>query len=200
MFTRFPPPNEENPAAISTDATGYYAIGFSWFHRERVGALAALETGSRHSFRCGAEHVRVLICLRMAEGVRKIYLCGPIMDADPKAAKDWRTRAKERLAGRFILLDPLRRNFRDNEIDSSNEIVEFDLQDVRAADLLLVNYCKPSLGTAMEVFYASHDLGKFVIAFSPFSYADCSPWMIRYCTKILPDLDSALIYIERHFP
>jgi nucleoside 2-deoxyribosyltransferase len=141
----------------------------------------------------------VLICLRMAEGVRKIYLCGPIMDADPKAAKDWRTRAKERLAGRFILLDPLRRNFRDNEIDSSNEIVEFDLQDVREADLLLVNYCKPSLGTAMEVFYASYDLGKFVIAFSPLGFKDCSPWMVRFCTKILPDLESALIYIERHF-
>jgi nucleoside 2-deoxyribosyltransferase len=102
-----------------------------------------------------------------ASSVRKIYLCGPIMDAEPVAAKDWRTRAKERLAGRFILLDPLRRNFRDKEIDSANEIVEFDLQDVRDADLLLVNYCKPSLGTAMEVFYASHDLGKFVIAFSP---------------------------------
>ncbi|MGH7879586.1 MAG: hypothetical protein ACREQD_08830, partial [Candidatus Binataceae bacterium] len=76
--------------------------------------------------------------------MRKIYLCGPIMDSAPAAAKDWRTRAKERLAGRFILLDPLRRNFRDKEIDSANEIVEFDLQDVREADLLLVNYCKAS--------------------------------------------------------
>jgi nucleoside 2-deoxyribosyltransferase len=141
----------------------------------------------------------VLNCLRMPDGVRKIYLCGPIMDADPHAAKDWRTRAKERLAGRFILLDPMRRNFRDNEIDSSNEIVEFDLQDVRDADLLLVNYCKPSLGTAMEVFYASYDQGKFVIAFSPLSFKDCSPWMVRFCTKILPDLESALVYIERHF-
>ncbi len=122
------------------------------------------------------------------------------MDAETNAAKDWRTRAKERLAGRFILLDPLRRNFRDREIDSANEIVEFDLQDVREADLLLVNYCKPSLGTAMEVFYASHDLGKFVIAFSPFSFQDCSPWMVRFCTKILPDLEGALNYIERHFP
>ena len=120
-------------------------------------------------------------------------------DAEPAAAKDWRTRAKERLAGRFIMLDPLRRNFRDNEIDSANEIVEFDLQDVRDADLLLVNYCKPSLGTAMEVFYAGHDLGKFVIAFSPYTFADCSPWMVRFCTKILPDLESALVYIERHF-
>jgi hypothetical protein len=25
---------------------------------------------------------------------KKIYLCGPIMDDDPDAAKDWRTRAK----------------------------------------------------------------------------------------------------------
>ncbi len=141
----------------------------------------------------------MLACIAMASEVRKIYLCGPIMDAEPAAAKDWRTRAKERLAGRFILLDPLRRNFRDNEIDSANEIVEFDLQDVREADLLLVNYCKPSLGTAMVVFYASHDLGKFVIAFSPLSFADCSPWMVRFCTKILPDLDGALAYIDRHF-
>ena len=141
----------------------------------------------------------VIHYLTMANDARKIYLCGPIMDAEATAAKDWRTRSKERLAGRFILLDPLRRNFRDHEIDSSNEIVEFDLQDVREADIILVNYSKPSLGTAMEVFYASHDLGKFVIAFSPFTFEHCSPWMVRFCTKILPNLESALIYIERHF-
>jgi hypothetical protein len=55
------------------------------------------------------------------------------------------------------------------------------------------------VGTAMEVFYASHDLQKFVIAFSPFKFKQCSPWMVRYCTKIMPDLESALTYIERHF-
>src|SRR5579863_4625979 len=131
--------------------------------------------------------------------IRTIYLCGPIMDSEPAAAQDWRTRAKERLAGRFVLLDPLRRNFRDREIDSANEIVEFDLQDIRDADLLLVNYHKPSIGTAMETFYASYHLGKFVIAFSPLSFADASPWMVRFCTKILPDLDTALAYIEQHF-
>ena len=135
----------------------------------------------------------------MNQDAKRIYLCGPVMDANPDAAKDWRTRAKERLAGRFILLDPMRRNFRDRELDSANEIVEFDLQDIREADLLLVNYCKPSIGTAMETFYASHDQGKFVIAFSPFGFADSSPWMLRFCTKILPDLEAALNYIERHF-
>jgi nucleoside 2-deoxyribosyltransferase len=135
----------------------------------------------------------------MPNQARKIYLCGPIMDANPDTATDWRTRAKERLAGRFILLDPMRRNFRDREIDSANEIVEFDLQDVRDADLLLVNYCKPSIGTSMETFYASYHLGKFVIAFSPLSFADASPWMVRFSTKILPDLEAALAYIEQHF-
>ena len=130
---------------------------------------------------------------------RTIYLCGPIMDASDDESMTWRQRAKERLAGRFVVLDPMRRNFRDREIDSANEIVEFDLQDVRDADILLVNYCKASIGTSMEVFYASHDLGKFVIAFSPASFQDMSPWMVRYCTKILPSVEEAISYIERHF-
>jgi len=121
------------------------------------------------------------------------------MDASGEEAKDWRTRAKEKLAGKFILLDPMRRNFRDREIDSANEIVEFDLQDVRDADILLVNYSKPSIGTSMEVFYASYNLGKFVIAFSPFEFESCSPWMVRFCTKILPSLDDAIAYVEKHF-
>jgi nucleoside 2-deoxyribosyltransferase len=130
---------------------------------------------------------------------KKIYLCGPIQDCPETDSKDWRQRAKERLAGRFILLDPMRRNFRDNEIDSANEIVDFDLQDIRDADLILVNYLKPSIGTAMEVFYAAHDLGKFVITFSPVPYRNCSPWMVRFSTKILPNLDDAIGYIETHF-
>ena len=130
---------------------------------------------------------------------KTVYLSGPIMDCLEDESKTWRQRAKERLAGRFFLLDPLRRNFRDHEIDSANEIVEFDLQDVRDADILLVNYAKPSIGTSMEVFYAAHDQGKFIIAFSPFEFKDMSPWMVRFCTKILPDLDTALDYVERHF-
>lgn len=135
----------------------------------------------------------------MSNTPRKIYLCGPIMDVTSDESTDWRSRAKERLSGKFVILDPMRRNFRDREIDSANEIVDFDLQDVRDADILLVNYGKASIGTSMEVFYASHDLGKFVIAFSPYAYQDMSPWMVKHCTKILPNLQDALTYIDRHF-
>jgi len=131
--------------------------------------------------------------------MKTAYLSGPIMDEHEGVARKWREIAKSLLAPNFRLLNPMRRNFRDKEVDSANEIVEFDLQDVRDADIVLVNYCKPSIGTSMEVFYASHDLGKFVVAFSPFSYKDCSPWMIRYCTKILPNLETACKYLNTHF-
>ncbi len=130
---------------------------------------------------------------------RKIYLCGPIMDEVDGHARAWRGRAKELLSADFLMLDPMRRNFKDREVDSANEIVEFDLQDVRDADIVLVNYSKSSVGTSMEVFYASHVLHKFVIAFSPFSFKDCSPWMVKYCTKILPTLEDAAAYIREHF-
>jgi len=131
--------------------------------------------------------------------MKTIYLSGPIMDEHLGTAREWRESAKTKLSSNFRLLDPMRRNFKDREVDSANEIVEFDLQDVRDADILLVNYNKASIGTSMEVFYAAHDLGKFVIGFSPFSFQDCSPWMVRYCTKILPDLESAVHYLNTHF-
>lgn len=130
---------------------------------------------------------------------KRIYLCGPIMDEHEGHARAWRQKAKELLGQEFTLLDPMRRNFKDREVDSANEIVEFDLQDIRDADIVLVNYNKNSIGTSMEVFYASHDLKKFVIAFSPFSFKDSSPWMVRFCTKILPTLEDAATYIKEHF-
>jgi len=132
-------------------------------------------------------------------GMKKIYLCGPIMDETKGAARQWRQVAHKTLGKQFLILDPMRRNFKDREVDSANEIVEFDLQDVREADILLVNYSKASIGTAMEVFYASHDLGKFVVAFSPFTFKDSSPWMVKYCTKILPTVEDAVTYIKEHF-
>lgn len=131
--------------------------------------------------------------------MKAIYLSGPIMDECEGIARDWREASKVILASEFILLDPMRRSFRDKEIDSANEIVEFDLQDVRDADIILVNYNKPSIGTSMEVFYASHNLGKFVVAFSPFSFKDSSPWMVKYCTKIVPSLEEACAYLKTHF-
>jgi nucleoside 2-deoxyribosyltransferase len=130
---------------------------------------------------------------------KTVYLSGPIMDENAGLARAWRDDAKRLLRDHFRLLDPMRRNFQDRAVDSANEIVEFDLQDIRDCDIVLVNYNKASIGTSMEVFYAAHDLGKFVISFSPFTFKDCSPWMVRYSTKILPTLEEACHYLVTHF-
>ena len=137
--------------------------------------------------------------MNMKDPKKTVYLSGPIMDAHEGTAREWRETAKKLLGANFHLLDPMRRKFVDRQVDSANEIVEFDLQDVRDADLLLVNYNRASIGTSMEVFYAAHDQGKFVVAFSPLEFKDCSPWMAKFCTKILPDLETAVQYINDHF-
>ena len=137
--------------------------------------------------------------MRNQDQRKTIYLSGPIMDEHEGTAREWRTAAKQLLGKDFRILDPMRRKFVDRQVDSANEIVEFDLQDVRDADLLLVNYNRPSIGTSMEVFFAAHDQGKFVVAFSPLEFKDCSPWMAKFCTKILPDLETAAEYINNHF-
>ena len=121
------------------------------------------------------------------------------MDEHEGSAREWRNTAKGLLKDSFRILDPMRRKFVDRQVDSANEIVEFDLQDVRDADIILVNYNKASIGTAMEIFYAAHDQGKFVITFSPFSFRDCSPWIVRFSTKILPSLEDACQYIKMNF-
>ena len=121
------------------------------------------------------------------------------MDEHEGIAREWREIAGSILSDNFKLLDPMRRNFRDREVDSANEIVEFDLQDIKEADIILVNYSKPSIGTSMEVFHASYNLGKFVVVFSPYNFKDCSPWMVRFSTKILPTLEDACSYIKTHF-
>ena len=137
--------------------------------------------------------------MKMEKQVQTVYLSGPIMDEVEGTAREWRETAKKLLQERFRLLDPMRRKFVDRQVDSANEIVEFDLQDVRNSDIVLVNYNRASIGTSMEVFYAAHDQGKFVVAFSPLEYKDCSPWMARFCTKILPTLEDAVDYIITHF-
>jgi len=128
--------------------------------------------------------------------MKKIYLCGPIQFADD--AVSWRKKASYKLKKYFEILDPLRRNFRDNEIYSTNEIVKFDLQDIEDADIVLVNYCKSSIGTSMEVREA-YNRGKFIVAFTDLKEKDWSPWMIYHCTRILKDFDKAVAYIKEHW-
>lgn len=130
--------------------------------------------------------------------MKTIYLCGPIQDCNDVYMNRWREKATQELSVYFNILNPMRRNFRDSEFQSQNEIVQLDLKDVSDSDILLVNYSKPSVGTSMEVFFAQSQ-HKAVVTFTPLDYKDCSPWMVYHSTRVVKNVDEAIKYILKHF-
>jgi nucleoside 2-deoxyribosyltransferase len=127
----------------------------------------------------------------------KIYLCGPINGCTDAEASDWREFMKERLF-QHEHIDPMKRDYRGKEAVAYREIVDLDKADVRAADVILVNYDKPSVGTAMEVFYA-WDLGKPVIVWCR-ADAVISPWLRYHSTCFVHSMAEVIAAIERCSP
>lgn len=84
--------------------------------------------------------------------MKKVYLCGPINKCSDAEATDWREQAKTRLAGKFELVDPMRRDYRGKEHDNVWEIINGDKNDYRNCEIVLAYCPKPSVGTSMEVF------------------------------------------------
>jgi len=131
--------------------------------------------------------------------MKYVYLCGPIKDLSLKEASDWRQKARLDLID-YDCLDPMRRNFKDHELQSRNEIVQLDKADIIEADILLVNATKPSWGTAMEVMFA-HIHHKVIIAFAGL---DCgmktlSPWLAYHATRVFISMEDAVEYIKKQF-
>jgi nucleoside 2-deoxyribosyltransferase len=106
---------------------------------------------------------------------KSIYLCGPINGCTDEECRDWREFIKTQWAGRCI--DPMVRDYRGRENEAYREIVELDKIDVADADIILVNYDKPSVGTSMEVLFA-WQIGKRVIVVCR-EGSVISPWL-RY--------------------
>ena len=121
----------------------------------------------------------------------KVYLCGPINGCTDAECNDWR----EAVTAHFPeAINPMIRDYRGVEDVAYREIVDLDKRDVRIADVILVNYDKPSVGTSMEVFYA-WTLGKPVIVWCD-SSARVSPWMRYHCTKFVHSLKDAIAAVR----
>jgi nucleoside 2-deoxyribosyltransferase len=110
----------------------------------------------------------------------KIYLAGPINGCSDSECNDWRTDLKSVPNHEYI--DPMRRDYRGKEAENVDEIVKGDIADIDEADLVVANCPKPSYGTAMEIFYAAHVLGKSV-------WIVCadekpSPWLLKHSKRI----------------
>jgi len=130
--------------------------------------------------------------------MRKIYLCGGIKDLTIEQAQGWREKATKLLKLKFTILNPMRRNFRDCEFQSQNEIVQLDKADIIEADIILVNATKPSWGTAMEILFG-FEKNKIIIAWTGKDYSETSPWVAFHSTRVCRTMEEALDYIYKTY-
>jgi hypothetical protein len=91
----------------------------------------------------------------------------------------------------------MRRDYRGRELEAgiAAEIVAGDITDIQQCGAMLVYFDKPSVGTAMEVFYAKHVLGKRVVVVDA-SGKPLSPWLVHHSDAIVHDVPSALVLLE----
>lgn len=107
----------------------------------------------------------------------KLYLCGPINECSDAEATGWRDAVKKMWPGETI--DPMRRDYRGQEDQNVDAIVELDKIDIMRSDALIVSYDKPSVGTSMEVLFA-FERGK-PIAVVAAQGTRISPWLRYHC-------------------
>jgi nucleoside 2-deoxyribosyltransferase len=127
--------------------------------------------------------------------VKTLYLAGPINGCSDTEANDWRTIAKEKLAGDYRFLDPMRRDYRGREMEAgiAREICDGDIEDIQESDVILAMCPKPSVGTSMEIFFAFHNLGKPVVVVCD---GVLSPWLKNFSTAQYANLLSAITYLR----
>jgi hypothetical protein len=125
--------------------------------------------------------------------ITKTYLCGPINGCTDEEAKNWREMIKAEV-GAESCIDPMRRDYRGREDECVDELVELDKIDVLEADIILVNYDKPSVGTSMEVLYAWMHHKNIIVVCKEGTVI--SPWLRYHSTYIVHSFTDALSIIE----
>jgi nucleoside 2-deoxyribosyltransferase len=115
---------------------------------------------------------------------RKAYLAGP------PYAEEYRRRAAELLrAAGWKPVDPMRRDFRGRTEGKEIEIVDGDLADIAACDIVLADFTRPDEGTAMEAWYA-HGRDIPVVVYT--GGTPPHPWTVYVAASLHADLDAAV--------
>ena len=129
----------------------------------------------------------------------RVYLSGPIAGLTFDEANEWRQKVADAFAIVGIeTLNPLRRRMffnADEEDISPNEIVQRDLTDIRASDLVLIHWSSmSSIDTACEL-WECYRSGKPAILVSSDPRVTKHPWVQVCATRIFGDLAEAIKYI-----
>lgn len=122
---------------------------------------------------------------------KTVYLAGPMFACEDHECVDWRELVKRECSGYYHFLDPMRRDYRDQDLSDpkvAGELVSGDKDDIRVAHILLAHCHKPSAGTSMEIFFA-WESEKQVIVVAP---GAVSPWIVHHSTIILQTITQAI--------
>jgi nucleoside 2-deoxyribosyltransferase len=114
----------------------------------------------------------------------RVYLAGP-----PFADEYRRRAAALARASGWEPVDPMRRDFRGRTEGNEREIVEGDLADIDACDVVLAAFTAPDEGTAMEAWYAQRS-GKRVVAYTGGSPPH--PWTVYVADAVCAQLEDAI--------
>lgn len=87
----------------------------------------------------------------------------------------------------------MKRDYRGKEAEDYREIVELDKRDIRESDAMIVMYTRPTVGTCMEIHYAS-TIGVPIVVVDE-SNKPISPWMRYHATAIVRTKEAALAKI-----
>ena len=135
-----------------------------------------------------------------------IYEAGAISNLSFEEYNIWRVNAKRLLNitsdNQIHVINPVDfYNFNMNpNTYTEKEVKEYDLQMVKQSDLILVNLEHPnSIGTAMELFYASEVLHKPVIGFGINENRPPHPWVELCIDKFCGTLQEAVDYIIDYY-
>jgi nucleoside 2-deoxyribosyltransferase len=116
--------------------------------------------------------------------VKRVYLAGPPF------ADAYRSRAAELLGQRgFEPVNPMRRDFRGRTEGNELEIVEGDLADIDACEVVLAAFTEPDEGTAMEAWYA-HARGIPVVVYT--GGRSAHPWTVYVAASTHERLEDAV--------
>jgi nucleoside 2-deoxyribosyltransferase len=114
----------------------------------------------------------------------RVYLAGPPF------ADEYRRRASALLsAAGHEPVDPMRRDFRGRTAGHEAEIVDGDLADIRASDVVLAAFTAPDEGTAMEAWFA-RSIGTPVVAYT--GGTPPHPWTVYVAASVHESLEAAV--------
>ena len=118
----------------------------------------------------------------------KIYLAGRINKCRPEDVNIWRmvyTKHLEELGHEVI--DPAAVVYPDPmTYETAMKIVRKDTEDIRKCDVVIAKYDEPSVGTSMEIMYAT-SLNIPVLLVTRIPEGELSPWLLANVYYISDD-------------